>query len=1038
MRIHFISIILLLTACRSEKSVVAVNAAPQATIVSPVDGQTVLEGYRIEVRGQVSDANHNAEDLEAAWYYGSQEICAWSTPDSGGGTTCSLIPDLDVDVVTLEVRDPEGAGGVGSVFLDVEGSEAPVVEILSPSVDGVFYTDRLITFEATVTDAEDDADTLDLVWNSGLQGDLELPSSPNASGGVAGAIYLDQGEHFIQLTATDQSGKSTSENLTIMVGPPNSPPSCSIDAPTNGAVGTEGDVVVFEATVSDVDIDADDLLVEWVSDKDGVLGQSNPTSQGTVTFAFGDLSVNTHNISMQVTDELGESCTAGILYTVGTPPEVSILTPTNGETFAEGEVISFSFDVSDLQDQPDEIALDLTLDNLPYATLNPASTGIAEMNDVGIPYGVHTLQVTATDTDGLTDTAQLTFTVNGVPTPPVISIVPSAPYTSDDLSVNILTQSIDPEGAVVSYGYQWLKNGVAQTGETNPTLANGLTTKNDVWTVQVTPTDGQVFGTTIEETVQILNSDPIISNASITPSAGVYNDMSLTCTASVSDLDETVTPTYTWTVGGQTVTGNPLDLSMYTVMPNDTVTCDVLAVDGDAASASDTIAISIDNRVPTVSSVTVTPSILYSDSVATCTHSSQDLDGQSLTETVEWFNAGTSIGAGITIDLTGLVTRNDAVYCTVSVDDGSGIVSASSTTSFVSNTAPTSPNVVLTSTNTTGNPVAEEDDLICEVTPVSTDIDGDTLLYTYDWYDSNGALVGGGGTPTTDTSDVMSATTPTTTGIWTCEVEVSDGVVSGGSNSASITVETGCLYGEFDCPGTSCEDILNNGGSIGDGIYYIDPDSNGTMDVYCDMQGGGWTLLLTANGQSTYWGNNSPNWSSSGTNSAPSGLANSDYHGPAYNRLFTNEIRLCLEDASRCHIFNHQLDIPLKTFFSNNITYTEFSYDSYGHANVGSSSLINQYESEMNLTVTRYTCQWLGINDQQSYSSIGFLADNNGGCTSLSGSYRYHDDTALGVGLQSCVDANSCSRGGSGHKAGQNRAVNGGDPVLGPWFVFGR
>ena len=101
MRIHFISIILLLTACRSEKSVVAVNAAPQATIVSPVDGQTVLEGYRIEVRGQVSDANHNAEDLEAAWYYGSQEICAWSTPDSGGGTTCSLIPDLDVDVVTL-------------------------------------------------------------------------------------------------------------------------------------------------------------------------------------------------------------------------------------------------------------------------------------------------------------------------------------------------------------------------------------------------------------------------------------------------------------------------------------------------------------------------------------------------------------------------------------------------------------------------------------------------------------------------------------------------------------------------------------------------------------------------------------------------------------------------------------------------------------------------------------------------------------------------------------------------------------------------
>ena len=133
-----------------------------------------------------------------------------------------------------------------------------------------------------------------------------------------------------------------------------------------------------------------------------------------------------------------------------------------------------------------------------------------------------------------------------------------------------------------------------------------------------------------------------------------------------------------------------------------------------------------------------------------------------------------------------------------------------------------------------------------------------------------------------DTTDVFLAG-GTTEDTWTCEVTPFDGADYGLSDSDSVLVESGCVIGEFDCPGTSCENILNNGGSVGDGVYWIDPDSAGSFDVYCDMGNGGWSLLLSADGNSTYWGNNSPNWWAVGLDSALNSLSNTDNHSPAYD-----------------------------------------------------------------------------------------------------------------------------------------------------------
>ena len=268
----------------------------------------------------MSDSNHSAAELQVAWYYGETKVCDWDLPDNGGGTACLITPTLDADLITLEVRDLDGAGGNDSVYLDVDESANPTVSIVSPERTRVYYVDQLITFEGLANDTEDDAETLEVLWNSSVDGDLDLPTTPAGNGEFAGATYLSEGEHFIQLTVTDQTGKTDSDNVTITVGPSNSAPTCSIITPLTGSAGAEGDLVIFQGVVDDANIDADDLAVEWRSDKDGFLGTSSPTSAGEVTFAFADLSVDTHNISMVVTDELDESCTAATLYTVGTPP----------------------------------------------------------------------------------------------------------------------------------------------------------------------------------------------------------------------------------------------------------------------------------------------------------------------------------------------------------------------------------------------------------------------------------------------------------------------------------------------------------------------------------------------------------------------------------------------------------------------------------------------------------------------------------------------------------------------------------------------
>ena len=146
---------LLAVSCTNENKVTRFNAAPEAAITSHSDGDSIYEDVEIELRGAVSDPDHAADLLSVTWSRDGEVICE-ADADADGGTTCTAAFDEDGGDVQLQVSDPEGKAHTATLSLDVVGTEAPSITLLSPTTEGTYYSNETIEFSATVEDAEDD------------------------------------------------------------------------------------------------------------------------------------------------------------------------------------------------------------------------------------------------------------------------------------------------------------------------------------------------------------------------------------------------------------------------------------------------------------------------------------------------------------------------------------------------------------------------------------------------------------------------------------------------------------------------------------------------------------------------------------------------------------------------------------------------------------------------------------------------------------------------------------------------------------------
>jgi large repetitive protein len=644
---------------------------------------------------------------------------------------------------------------------------APDVSITAPTGDGPYYSDQPIALSAVVSDAEDAATALELRWLT-EDGELDADSSVDDDGVVEGSVSLAEGSWTLELHAIDRDGNRAEDTVSLTVGGPNSAPTCAITSPTDGGAASEGAEVTFTGTASDADVPATSLSATWTSDLDGDLRSGAPETDGTLAFATRDLTLGTHRIQLQVTDEAGALCGESLFFTVGSPPTLTLDTPADGDRVNEGEAVVFTGSVGDAEDRAEDLSLSWqsSLDG-EFSTAGADTSGALSLSTSDLQPGEHALEIRVTDTDGLYAVDQRTLHVNAVPTAPTVSISPDPAVTTDDL-VATATGATDPDASgAVTLAYAWTEDGAALS-ETSATLPAASTTKGRTYRVSVTPSDDMGAGEAGTAELEVSNADPSLTGPSLSASTAQVGD-TLICAATASDVDPADSPTVSmaWHDGSTGPT--------YTVVegddPGDTLSCTARADDGDGGTASGTATATVSNTDPSISAASVTPSTARVGDTLTCAATATDADGGSPTLTMTWPDGST----GSTYVVQASDDPGDVLTCSISASDTDGGSATTTATATVLNTDPVVGTVVISPSSATN-----DDTVSC--TAAATDGDGGTPSLTYAWSGSIAGALGSGASLDLSTTAVGSAE------VVTCTATATD--TDGGTDTGTDTLTT--------------------------------------------------------------------------------------------------------------------------------------------------------------------------------------------------------------------------------------------------------
>ena len=421
-----------------------------------------------EILGQMSGeglSQHDFMELDVTDYVLTRLLEGKASFATTGTGTLVRVNSREVSV---EERHPR----LVLVYTTQEVNLEPIMSITAPEDATVVFEEDPVTFTGTATDPEDGDLTDQAIWTSSLDGLL-------GTGGTLNVSALSVGEHLITFSATDSGNVTGTATITLTVLEAASTETVTLVAEADTYVrgdGTNADTnfganmvlrtrgsedsealyrfdlsgipgpivsATLRLTLSASDTGALDVR-ELTDDTwgemtvtyntrpdygeiigtiqtDGVSGNAQELdvsvytesrrSSGKASFATtsgGFVRMNSREVSTEanrpqlvVVYSLGES--------ENTPPSVQITAPSPGGVYTLGDSISFSGTATDVEDG------DLTAQATWTSSIDGALGSGGSVSTTSLSVGVHTITFAVTDSGGLSDSEQVTLTVQSPP-----------------------------------------------------------------------------------------------------------------------------------------------------------------------------------------------------------------------------------------------------------------------------------------------------------------------------------------------------------------------------------------------------------------------------------------------------------------------------------------------------------------------------------------------------------------------------------------------------------------------------------------------
>ena len=687
-------------------SVTILNTAPVMTDVSIVPNTGVEADALLECISNGSDIDNEGLTTTYSWTDLNGNIL-------GADNTLQLYPSVfsPGDTVNCQaiVEDVHGASASLSTSVLVENTLPSVSS--SAQISGLSGSGDTLTCSGSFTDLNDGTLTPVYSWT---KSDGTVLSTTDTY--TIDIVNTDVGDQLTcTVSASDSEGESISTSTSVTVE--NAVPVIGSVELSPSSLASTDDVSCLVGGIDDIDGDTVSINYTWTI---GGVVQSETSDTLSAPFVAGSVI----GCSVTPNDGFADGETLGVTVQVdNTAPTVSSVNLDAGMVLSDG-VVTAEAVLSDV-----DLNQNVTANYEWFVNGMSVQTGTLATLEGSFFVKGDEVYVVVTPNDGVVDgdsmTSVSTVIENTAPSNVSVTVTSSNNFYNDSvLTCSATADDLDVSDNVdsLSFDYTW------STGDTGSTLdLDGQVNPADTVTCSVSVTDG-TDSASGSNTQLIANRLPSIVNV-ILPQNVTREIPSITCISGGVDPDgETVTLSYEWMIDGviQSETSNVLTDSF---MFESVVKCTVTPSDALGNGVPMSTITTIKNTAPVIDLITLDAGTLSEDSTIEATVVASDVDpGQQITLNYEWFVNDVSVQNGADNSLSNAFGREDSIYVVVTPNDGifDGN-SLQSDTITITNTEPVMSNVSL-------SPNAPYGDGSITATATATDLNGDSITYTYAWF----------------------------------------------------------------------------------------------------------------------------------------------------------------------------------------------------------------------------------------------------------------------------------------------------------------